>query len=187
VTKWPEAFAQLDTPGDTYVCTTSGVGKDADESDHMTTKYVNSDRAEAGKYVIKYSVSDAAQNSNTCTDCDVHKNDLVVTNSATTLPCRAAMRTVIVKDNLPPVITLAQRRSLLTDAVDSVVGSHKRTAIKSDVDAGFEGHQATALMAESTSSSANGWVIGSIASAVTGLALLGLSTRRAAVATSVPV
>jgi hypothetical protein len=187
VTKWPEAFAQLDTPGDTYVCTTSGVGKDADESDHMTTKYVNSDRAEAGKYVIKYSVSDAAQNSNTCTTCDVHKNDLVVTNSATTLPCRAAMRTVIVKDNLPPVITLAQRRSLLTDAVDSVVGSHKRTAIKSDVDAGFEGHQATALMAESTSSSANGWVIGSIASAVTGLALLGLSTRRAAVATSVPV
>jgi hypothetical protein len=186
--KWPDAFAQLDTYSDTYVCTTSSTGVDATASEHFTTKYVNSDRAEAGKYIITYSVNDAAENSNTCTNCDEHINDQVTTNSKAALPCRAAKRTVIVKDNLPPVITLAQRHSLLTGTADSVVGSHKRTAVESDVDEDFAGDRsAVQLMAESTSSSTNGWVIGSIASAVTGLALLGLSTRRAAAATSVPV
>merc|ERR1711912_60800 len=43
------------------------------------------------------------------------------------------------------------------------------------------------LMAEESTSSVNGWVVGAIASAVAGLALLGYSTRRTAVATSVPV
>jgi len=42
------------------------------------------------------------------------------------------------------------------------------------------------FMAEETTSSVNGWVIGAIASAVTGLALLGFSQRKATV-TSVPV
>jgi len=42
-------------------------------------------------------------------------------------------------------------------------------------------------MAEESTSSVNGWVVGAIASAVAGLALLGYSTRRTAVATSVPV
>merc|ERR1711881_198320 len=42
-------------------------------------------------------------------------------------------------------------------------------------------------MAEESTSSANGWVVGAIASAVAGLAFLGYSTRRTAVATSVPV
>merc|ERR1711967_196934 len=44
------------------------------------------------------------------------------------------------------------------------------------------------LMAESTTSSVNGWVIGAVASAVSGVALLGYAaTRKATVATSVPV
>ena len=45
------------------------------------------------------------------------------------------------------------------------------------------------LMAEETTSSVNGWVLGAIASAVSGLALLGYSLRKQAqpVATSVPV
>merc|ERR1712188_16342 len=45
----------------------------------------------------------------------------------------------------------------------------------------------TSLMAEQTTSAVNGWVIGAFASAVAGLALLGYSTRRTTVATSVPV
>merc|ERR1711871_1881152 len=45
----------------------------------------------------------------------------------------------------------------------------------------------SSLMAEESTSSVNGWVVGAIASAVAGLALLGYSTRRTAVATSVPV
>jgi hypothetical protein len=183
--KWPDAFANPNTPGDTYVCTESSTGDDAEASAHMQAKYVNTERAEAGKYIIEYHVQDVAGNTNLCTTCDEHTNDQVVTNSKATLPCRAAKRTVIVKDNLPPVITLAQRRNLLTGRRDAVTGSHMREAKSEEVDANFGGHQATALMAESTSSSVNGWVIGSVASAVTGLALLGLSTRRAA--TSVPV
>merc|ERR1711959_94679 len=51
---------------------------------------------------------------------------------------------------------------------------------------GSSKHPAT-LMAEQTTSSVNGWVIGAFASAVAGLALLGYSTRRTTVATSVPV
>jgi hypothetical protein len=44
------------------------------------------------------------------------------------------------------------------------------------------------MMAESTTSTVNGWVIGAIASAVSGVALLGYAaTRKATVATSVPV
>merc|ERR1711968_192377 len=50
-----------------------------------------------------------------------------------------------------------------------------------------EAHLSGVLMAEESTSSVNGWVVGAIASAVAGLALLGYSTRRTAIATSVPV
>jgi len=46
---------------------------------------------------------------------------------------------------------------------------------------------AEALMAEKTTGQYNGWVLGAVASAVTGLALLGFSQRKTTVATSVPV
>merc|ERR1712100_131272 len=46
---------------------------------------------------------------------------------------------------------------------------------------------AEALMAEKTTGKYNGWVLGAVASAVTGLALLGFSQRKTTVATSVPV
>lgn len=49
-------------------------------------------------------------------------------------------------------------------------------------------YRGSKLMAESTTSTVNGWVIGAVASAVSGVALLGYAaTRKAAVATSVPV
>jgi len=38
-----------------------------------------------------------------------------------------------------------------------------------------------------TQTSVNGWIIGAVASAVTGVALLGFSMRKTTVATSVPV
>merc|ERR1712167_556563 len=50
-----------------------------------------------------------------------------------------------------------------------------------------QGDPQSRWMAEESTSSVNGWVVGAIASAVAGLALLGYSTRRTAVATSVPV
>jgi hypothetical protein len=50
-----------------------------------------------------------------------------------------------------------------------------------------QSHNTNQLMAEETSTGVNGWVLGAIASAVTGLALLGYSQRKTTVATSVPV
>jgi len=50
-----------------------------------------------------------------------------------------------------------------------------------------QGDNSGELMAEETSTGVNGWVLGAIASAVTGLALLGYSQRKTTVATSVPV
>merc|ERR1711988_9607 len=50
-----------------------------------------------------------------------------------------------------------------------------------------QSHNTDQLMAEETSTGVNGWVLGAIASAVTGLALLGYSQRKTTVATSVPV
>merc|ERR1719213_283922 len=122
------------------------------------------------------------------------------------------IRKVEVKDTLRPVITLkydsgsgdatvAQGDLSPTDAATadlslsdtasdkqypSVTGAY---ASQGNFDDSYGGnHEAQhTLMAEESTSSVNGWVIGAIASAVAGLALLGYSTRRTAVATSVPV
>jgi len=103
--------------------------------------------------------------------------------SAKAAGCRGTavryVRTVIVQDTLKPVITLHYKNqkvawsaggetSSITKATNTIVGAK--------------------LMAEQTeTTSVNGWVIGAIASAVTGLALLGYSQRKTTVATSVPV
>merc|ERR1719487_1404926 len=47
-------------------------------------------------------------------------------------------------------------------------------------------HQ-TWMAEQAQTSSVNGWVVGAVGSAVTGLALLGYSMRKTSVATSVPV
>merc|ERR1711904_207958 len=52
----------------------------------------------------------------------------------------------------------------------------------------YRGTDLVGMMAESSTTAVNGWVIGAIASAVSGVALLGYAaTRKATVATSVPV
>jgi len=68
-------------------------------------------------------------------------------------------KTVIVEDTMIPIISLKYRGT-------NLVG----------------------MMAESSTTTVNGWVIGAVASAVSGVALLGYAaTRKATVATSVPV
>jgi len=125
-------------------------------------------------------------------------------------------RTVEVKDTLRPVITLKYTADGSTATVaQGDVGNGKGFAADHTKDLNLNdadgtnkvypsesaaygdqgnfvdtiaGHNAQhTLMAEESTSSVNGWVIGAIASAVAGLALLGYSTRRTAVATSVPV
>jgi len=72
--------------------------------------------------------------------------------------CKAPMRVVVVKDTLPPVIKLHLRKKLI--------------------------HTSAAGLMEESQTSVNGWVIGAIASAVAGVAILGFSSKKT---TSVPV
>merc|ERR1712100_96603 len=88
------------------------------------------------------------------------KNGKIIANHAT---CRGThyTKTVVVEDTMVPIISLKYKGTKL----------------------GRWGY-----MAESTTTTVNGWVIGAVASAVSGVALLGYAaTRKTAVATSVPV
>lgn len=136
-----------------YICagvvTKSNVAAHSEVVDHKQIS-----QAEAGKYIIKYSVSDAAGNKH----------------------CKIGLRTVIVKDTLPPVITVTIGKKLIHTSAFSQgnpAGNPKTNPFL-----------AAKLMEEQTSS-VNGWIIGAVASAVTGVALLGMANRSSK--TSVPV
>ena len=161
---------------DTYLCTTDKVSDSnnykhwvADEGDQTSHAY-------AGKYVIEYHVKDRAQNAE----------------------CAIIRRTVIVKDLIPQVITSHLRNAIVAagaaNTADTIADnnnaglygvspSHKTWPLFKVKEGSWGGSQ---MMAETTEASTNGWIIGAAASAVTGLALLGFSTRKQAV-TSVPV
>jgi len=124
----------------------------------------------ASKYLVTY----------TCTD--------VYTNTATEL------RTITVKDTLPPVITLHNAAGTMEAQGGNGVSAHHHEGPEhnslNDVTSPFHtklelnpahtsvaaGGSNTNLMAES--SSVNGWLIAAVASAVTGVALLGFSSKR---------
>jgi hypothetical protein len=120
------------------------------------------------------------------------------------------VRKVTVKDTLRPVITLKYNSGSgsatvaqgdlspststtsdlsLTNTANKYPTVDGTYTSQGNFDDSYGGNHEAAhsLMAEESTSSVNGWVIGAIASAVAGLALLGYSTRRTAVATSVPV
>ena len=112
-------------------------------------------------------------------------------------------RTVKVSDTLKPVIKLTYETTegaapdtiawSSNGAASTNAGSHANPfsdgvhdgTAKASGMTNAAGH--VAYMAEEQTSSVNGWVLGAIASAVTGLALLGYSQRKTTVATSVPV
>ena len=112
-------------------------------------------------------------------------------------------RTITVKDTLRPVIKLSLKDAKNNDVIIKAGAAAKSSAADisyQQADASFpqpdganKPHTVSShtwkLMAEETTSSVNGWVLGAIASAVSGLALLGYSLRKQAqpVATSVPV
>lgn len=89
------------------------------------------------------------------------------------------VRTIVVKDTLKPVISLSYANKEI----------HRSKATDTGVNHGKENQLNPAakhvFMAE-TQTSVNGWIMGAVASATAGVALLGLSTRKATV-TSVPV
>jgi hypothetical protein len=84
---------------------------------------------------------------------------------------KAYIRTAIVKDTLKPTIHLSFGRKTF----------HKSSAADTGINS--QANPSGKLMAET--SSVSGWVIGAIASAVAGVALLALGSKK--VATSVPV
>jgi hypothetical protein len=130
--------------------------------------------AEVGTYHIKFMCKDRAGNE----DC-AWKQGKPVT------------RTVYVKDTLPPVITLHLRNKLIARSSGAQVGLNGKTNPAGDSTGNpniTPTNDGKSLMAEETTTSANGWVMGAVASAVSGLALLGYSLRRnTATVVSVPV
>jgi hypothetical protein len=164
-----------------------------------------------GTYEIHYLATDSVGNNNLGEDVDGTAGGCTFDS---TLDATQNVRTVVVVDTLRPVIQL----SLTTGDESQVVktGSAQSPFDKDDFDATrtadqarfnaqkdthSDGHSSyntpsvttwstpTLMAEESTTSSVNGWVMGAIASAVSGLALLGYSLRKQAtpVATSVPV
>jgi len=174
---------------DDYLCTVDPTKTQSEQVKAADT--VSSGEAltatEKGLYVVQFHVQDAAE------------------NKATPL-----YRTVVVKDTLPPVITLHLKDKLVhVGGSDKVDGNWVPHNIGIDgsaptqwnpaaypVDnqynpaAGYTpstfGNPNMSLMAE-TSTSVNGWIVGAVGSAVAGVALLSYSARKPAAVTSVPV
>jgi hypothetical protein len=198
-----------------YFCHINGDSQNANNEDTTGTDVAQYNAAVQGTYIINFNVEDKAGNANT----------------------PAPKRTVIVKDTLPPVITLKLRNKLLHVSKRNHIGlggngdnepnhakfhfgdmknpagyyvgsnaagnpdiyetfgnphlsEHKSSyfnvnAANHDVyRTASGGNVPHAYMAESTP--VNGWIIAAAASAVAGVALLGMSQRKSA-ATSVPV
>merc|ERR1719506_1955185 len=146
------------------------------------------ERAETGKYLIKFHVVDKAGNDE----------------------CTTQVRTVVVRDTLAPVISLhlktaADQYKLIhtSAAKDKGLGGQENPAgwlgTAGDIVTGsgdsktggnpyLKDHtsEPSYMAEEAPTSSTNGWIVGAAASAVTGLALLGYSQRKSTV-TTVPV
>jgi hypothetical protein len=94
-------------------------------------------------------------------------------------------RTVVVQDTLKPVIKIDYLSSEVARGTAEDIGSNgQNNPMHPDH---WQSGDPFSLMAEEQASSVNGWAIGAVASAVTGLALLGYSRRVASVPTAVPV
>merc|ERR1719183_412915 len=82
-------------------------------------------------------------------------------------------RTIVVQDTLKPVIQVKYKGVLVERSATDDVGTNEQE--NPAWDGALANLEESGFMAEATSSSVNGWVIGAVASAVTGLALLGMS------------
>jgi len=141
---------------DEYLCTVTDSKIDA--SDKTFGQGALADKiadAEQGKYIINFHVEDKAGNH-----------------------AKVLYRTVIVKDTLPPVVTLHLQKKLIAVSARAQKGLNGQANTKG---ADIHGHEM--YMAEVSTS--NGFVLAAVASAVAGVALLGVSMRKTV--TSVPV
>merc|ERR1719378_170952 len=153
----------------------SGVCKRRAVSHSSATKLALG-RAEPGTYHISYHFTDSSG------------------LSESSCGKKAPVRVVKVRDTLAPVISLHLKGKLLKSSNVAANDANPENPAWSASnnpflsDGYFEAHDVQkALMAEETSQSVSGWVIGAVASAVAGIALLAASRRPTAVATSVPI
>jgi hypothetical protein len=169
--KFAAKFWEHSNQSSEYLCSTN------DESNTMSAVRKNAivktdtHSAEAGTYVISYHVADSSKNRE----------------------CASPKRTVIVRDTLPPVISLHLDKKLIhvSDSTQTGLGDGTNHDAAPVNPAGglaqkyHDTHVKDSLMAEQSSASSNAWLVAAAASAVTGLALLSASSKRAPV--SVPV
>jgi len=175
----------LDSSTDNYLCSTNDATVAQAEHHEETAATVPHDkitRAEQGKYIIYYHVQDSSGN---------HECQPTPT------------RTVIVKDTLPPVITLhlatgsnhvlihssnggtssAQTGSLpnpagWTPAPGTTVGNSGGGNPYLHTDYAPSTTTGNSFMAEATAASAHGWVLAGAAAAIGGVAMLALTLTR---------
>lgn len=149
-----------------YLCSANDP-KGLESNDPIT---VTTNKANEGKYMIKYFVKDASGNGPACSNGK----------------CGCAVkRTVTVKDTLPPVISLRLKDKLIAVSGKSGkkgINGVANLAYKS-IEKNRKGNPFLSMMAESTTT-VNGWAVAAIASTVVGVALLSYSTKSA---TTVPV
>jgi hypothetical protein len=154
-----------------YLCSPKG-----DEASLSTVNYLSEHRnwklgASPGKYTISYRVTDKAGNKQV----------------------KVIKRKVIVQDTLPPVISLhyakkvknSRDKTWWSDRYNGNPASRPVTRIARHKGKNVRKGTNPFLHFMAESSSVNGWMMGAIASAVAGVALLGFSTTKAS--TSVPV
>jgi hypothetical protein len=135
---------------DQYVCRFTA-GKKAFLK-HSTKKMTR--KAEVGKYTIQFYVADKAGNDQ----------------------CHKTTREIIVKDTLPPVISLKYKTNQFHKSYP------KQRGVNGETNPAIA-YQDKLFMAESAS--VNGWAIAALASAITGVALLAVSAKQTT--TTVPV
>merc|ERR1712028_198396 len=126
-----------------------------------------------GTYKLTYTANDKSGNT------IGQKKPNVGANGKKTCP-NMYFRTIVVKDTLKPVISLHFGKKTIhkSKATDTGVNRQANPAANAANNPYFM---------EESQTSVNGWVMGAIASAVTGVALLGFSMKKTSVATSVPV
>jgi hypothetical protein len=156
-------FTAAGIPSTNYLCSKNDhndeVQRTAQDSVAAAVTHDQMTANEEGKYIITYQAKDMS---------------LVPA-------CATKTRTVVVRDTFAPVITLHLRNKLIqwssVKQANNPAASNKANPFLKD---------GPFLMAESATGSADAWVVGAVASAVTGLALLTYSARATAPVT-VPV
>jgi hypothetical protein len=175
-----------------YTCATQKVKGEWDKVKSVSRHFKADDKtlnsrvsSEAGMYIISYHVSDINSNR----ECATSLNK----------------RTVVVKDTLPPVISLhlGKDAAINMDQINALsdvglngianpAAGSANPVLANEPDyvvqpnsfplyANREEDRKSLFMAETTASTSNAWIVAGVASAVTGLALLGMSSRRSTV------